>query len=74
MVSEDFAYFTEQDIPSFYFQLGGADPEKYLQAKASGEKLPFNHSSLFAPDVEPALHTAIAAEVAVLRDLMNGSK
>jgi amidohydrolase len=74
MVSEDFAYFTEQDIPSFYFQLGGADPEKYLQAKASGEQLPFNHSSLFAPDVEPALHTAIAAEVAVLRDLMNNAK
>jgi amidohydrolase len=72
MVSEDFAYFTEQNIPSFYFQLGGADPAKYAQAKASGEKLPFNHSSLFAPAVDPTLHTSIVAEVAVLRDLLNG--
>jgi len=73
MVSEDFAYFTEQRIPSYYFALGGADPEKYLQAKAAGENLPSNHSSLFAPDVDPALHTGIAAEVAVLRNLLQGS-
>ena len=72
MVSEDFTYFTEQNIPSFYFQLGGANPAKYAQAKASGEKLPFNHSLLFAPDVDPTLRTGIFAEVAVLRDLLNG--
>jgi hypothetical protein len=28
---------------------------------------------LFAPDLDPALHTGIAAEVAVLRDLLNAS-
>jgi|HubBroStandDraft_3_1064219.scaffolds.fasta_scaffold393968_1 hypothetical protein len=27
----------------------------------------------FAPDVDPALYTGIAAEVAVLRDLLNAS-
>jgi len=32
--------------------------------------LPSNHSPLFAPDVDPALHTGIAAEVAVLRNLL----
>jgi hippurate hydrolase len=68
--SEDFSYFVEQGIPGFYFSLGGADPEKYAQAKASGTMLPSNHSSLFAPDVDPALHTGIAAEVAVLRNLL----
>jgi amidohydrolase len=71
--SEDFSYFVEQGIPSFYFSLGGAEPEKYEQAKAAGTMLPSNHSSLFAPDVDPALHTGIAAEVAVLRNLLNGS-
>ena len=71
--SEDFSYFVEQGIPGFYFSLGGADPEKYAQAKASGTLLPSNHSSLFAPDVDPALHTGIAAEVAVLRDLLQRS-
>jgi amidohydrolase len=71
--SEDFSYFVEQGIPGFYFTLGGADPEKYAQAKAAGISLPSNHSPLFAPDVDPALHTGIAAEVAVLRDLLNKS-
>jgi hippurate hydrolase len=71
--SEDFSYFVEQGIPGFYFRLGGADPEKYAQAKATGTMLPSNHSSLFAPDVDPALHTGIAAEVAVLRNLLSGS-
>lgn len=71
--SEDFSYFVEQGIPGFYFSLGGADPEKYAQAKVSGTILPSNHSSLFAPDVDPALHTGIAAEVAVLRDLLQPS-
>jgi amidohydrolase len=71
--SEDFSFYTAQGIPGFYFSLGGADPEKFAQAKASGTMLPSNHSPLFAPDVDPALHTGIAAEVAVLRNLLHGS-
>ena len=69
--SEDFSYFVQQGIPGFYFDLGGADPEKFAQAKAAGTMLPSNHSPLFAPDVDPALRTGIAAEVAVLRNLLN---
>jgi metal-dependent amidase/aminoacylase/carboxypeptidase family protein len=68
--SEDFSYYVAQGIPGFYFSLGGADPEKFAQAKAAGTTLPSNHSPLFAPDVEPALRTGIAAEVAVLRNLL----
>lgn len=71
--SEDFSYFIEQGIPGFYFSLGGADPQKLAEAKASGTHLPSNHSPLFAPDVDPALHTGITAEVAVLRNLLNTS-
>jgi hippurate hydrolase len=71
--SEDFSYYVAQGIPGFYFSLGGADPEKFAEAKAAGATLPSNHSPLFAPDVDPALHTGIAAEVAVLRGLLNGS-
>jgi amidohydrolase len=73
MASEDYAYFIEHGIPSFYFALGGADPRKYAEAKIAGTKLPFNHSPLFAPDADPALRTGITAEVAVLRDLLNTS-
>jgi hippurate hydrolase len=71
--SEDFSYFIEQGIPGFYFSLGGADPEKYAVAKAAETTLPSNHSSLFAPDADPALRTGIASGVAVLRNLLNGS-
>jgi hippurate hydrolase len=71
--SEDFSVFTAQGIPSYYFRLGGADPKKLAEAKAAGTALPSNHSPLFAPDMDPALHTGIAAEVAVLRDLFKAS-
>jgi hippurate hydrolase len=68
--SEDFSVFVSQGIPGFYLSLGGADPQAYELARAGGTHLPSNHSSLFAPDVDPALHTAITAEVAMLRDLL----
>ena len=68
--SEDFSVFVQQGIPGFYLSLGGADPQKFAQARAAGTRLPSNHSPLFAPDVEPALHTAIVAELAMLRDLL----
>ncbi len=71
--SEDFSYFTAQGVPTFFFGLGGAEPQKYADAKATGTTLPSNHSSLFAPDLDPALHTGITAEVMVLRNLLQGS-
>jgi hippurate hydrolase len=71
--SEDFSIFVAQGVPGFYFSLGGADPEKFAQAKATGAMLPSNHSPLFAPDLDPALRTGIIGEVAVLRNLLNTS-
>src|SRR5450631_3700412 len=71
--SEDYAFFIEQGIPSLYMSLGGADPQKYAESKNAGTMLPSNHSPYFAPDVDPALHTGIKAEVAVLRNLLNGA-
>ena len=71
--SEDYSVFVQHGIPSLYFSLGGADPQKLAEAKAQGKTLPSNHSSLFAPEVDPALHTGIAAEVALLRNLLNTS-
>jgi len=71
--SEDYAFFIEQGVPSLYMSLGGADPQKYAEAKSTGVTLPSNHSPYFAPDVNPALHTGIEAEVAVLRNLLNGA-
>lgn len=71
--SEDFSFYIGQGVPAFYFSLGGADPQKFAEAKANGTHLPSNHSPFFAPDVDPALHTGILAEIAVLRNLLNSS-
>jgi hippurate hydrolase len=73
MSSEDYSVFVEQGVPSFYFTLGVANTQKFTQAKAAGVDLPSNHSPLFAPDATPGLHTGIAAEVAILRDLLQGT-
>ncbi len=73
MTSEDYSVFIEQGVPSFYFTLGVADPQKLAAAHASHKELPSNHSPLFAPVVDPALHTGITAEVSILRDLLKGS-
>jgi len=69
--SEDFSMFVGQGIPGFYMDVGGADPQQYAAARTSGTALPSNHSPLFAPDVDPALHTAIRAETAMLRNLLH---
>ncbi len=71
--SEDYAFFVEQGVPSLYMSLGGADPQKYAESKTSGNLLPSNHSPYFTPDVDPALRSGIRAEVAVLRNLLNGA-
>jgi amidohydrolase len=74
MGSEDYSYFIEEGVPSFYYGLGGANPQKWSDAKGKGERLPSNHSSLFAPDAEPALRAGIASEVSVLRNLLSTSR
>jgi hippurate hydrolase len=73
MTSEDYSVFVEQGVPSFYFSLGVADPQKLAAARASHKELPSNHAPLYAPVIEPALPTGIAAEVGILRDLLKGS-
>jgi amidohydrolase len=74
MGSEDFSYFSEGGVPIFMFWVGAVQPEKYVAAKQSGQPLPSLHSALFAPDLEPTLHTAILAEVSSLLELMPKTK
>ena len=40
MTSEDYSYFVEQGVPSFYFTLGVADPQKLAEAKSAGGSCP----------------------------------
>ena len=69
--SEDYSFFIQAGVPSLYFSLGGADPQKYAETKGVEGGLPSNHSPFFAPDAEPAIRAGIKAEVAVLRNLLH---
>lgn len=73
MTSEDYAYFVEHGVPSFYFTLGVADPQKLAEAHAAGRQLPSNHSPLFAPVADPSIKVGITAEVSILRNLLQGT-
>ncbi|HTV66472.1 MAG TPA: amidohydrolase [Bryocella sp.] len=70
MTSEDYSEYELAGVPSFYYQLGVANPQQFAEARAKGESLPSNHSPFFAPDMEPSLKTAIESEVGLLRSLM----
>ena len=68
--SEDYSEFVRAGVPSFYFGIGGLDPE--MLRKAAAEKTPVagNHSPLFAPVPEPSIRTGAEAMSLVLLDVL----
>jgi amidohydrolase len=70
MGSEDFSEYGLAGVPAVQLALGAADPEALAKAHAAGVELPSLHSSLFAPDRDPTLRTGVAAEEAMLLDLL----
>jgi len=70
MVSEDFTEWSLAGVPSVMMRIGAVPKDKYEAAMKSDTQLPSLHSSSFAPDAEPTIKAAIAAEVTSLRELM----
>jgi len=70
MASEDFAEFHGAGVPALMLRIGAVPPAKYEAAMKGGAPLPSLHSAQFAPDREPTIKAAIAAEVIALRTLM----
>ena len=70
MGSEDFSEFGAAGVPATMFFVGAVEPAKFADAQKSGAVLPGLHSSLWAPDYEPTLKTAIRAETAMLVELL----
>ncbi|EMC97880.1 hypothetical protein BAUCODRAFT_406567 [Baudoinia panamericana UAMH 10762] len=66
--SEDFSILgTAVDRPCSFFTYGGTDPELWDKCEAEGtlnEKIPINHSGLFAPVIMPTLQVAVDAYAA----------
>jgi amidohydrolase len=74
MASEDFTEWSLAGVPSVMMRIGAVPKDKYAAAMNSGAPLPSLHSSQFAPDPEPTIKAAIAAEVLSLRELLSRSK
>jgi hippurate hydrolase len=60
--SEDYSVFVNAGIPSLFFELGTADPQRVAESNLPGGKpVPFNHSPFFAPVPEPTIKTGVLA-------------
>jgi hippurate hydrolase len=70
MVSEDFTEFSKAGIPSLMLRIGAVPKARFDEAMKNDTPLPSLHSSAFAPDAEPTIKAAIAAEVLALRELL----
>ena len=68
--SEDFGSFgAEWHVPSVFWFVGGTDPNRYAQAKETGQlnEIPTNHNPHFAPVIHPTLQTGVEALVVAAR-------
>jgi amidohydrolase len=70
MASEDFTEWSIAGVPSVMMRIGAVPKERYEAAMKNDTPLPSLHSSQFAPDAEPTIKAAIAAEVLALRELL----
>lgn len=78
--SEDVGHFaTAAGVPCVYWILGGADPTLFSQAGTAAEMIrvmdtiPSNHSSGYAPVIEPTLNIGAAALVAAAKQWLGTS-
>ncbi|CAM2940274.1 amidohydrolase [Prescottella defluvii] len=72
--SEDVGVFaTASGAPICYWILGGADPEIFAKAAASGTApdLPPNHSPYYAPVIEPTITMGVSALVTAAREWLD---
>jgi len=70
MVSEDFSDYQRAGVPTLMLRIGATSQAKLDAAAQSGTPPPSLHSALFAPEREPTIKAAAAAEVTALRALM----
>jgi hippurate hydrolase len=68
--SEDYSEFVIAGVPSFYFFIGGLDPEMLKTAAAEKRPVAGNHSPEFAPVPEPSIRTGAEAMSLVLLDVL----
>lgn len=67
MGAEDFSQYGRAGVTSVLLHIGAVSPEDL----ASGKRLPYLHSPLWAPQLEPTLHSMLASEVVMLDELFD---
>ena len=72
--SEDFSDFGQGGVPTFMMWVGATEPQKWKAAMASGGRVPSLHSSVFSPDRERTLKTAILAETTMVLSVLGAGK
>lgn len=72
MGAEDFSEFTmtEEDVPGFYFYVGGTLPEWFEEAKNGGPAVAGHHSPFFKIAPEPSIKAGVEAMTIAVMDLM----
>ena len=70
MGAEDFSQYGRAGVTAVLLHIGAVDPKDL----ASGKKLPYLHSPLWAPQLEPTLRSLVAAEVVMLDELFSAPK
>ena len=68
--SEDYSEFVMAGVPSFYFGIGGLEPQAWFAATAAKKPIPGNHSPEFAPVPEPSIRTGAEAMALVVLDAL----
>ncbi|TNE63844.1 MAG: amidohydrolase [Alphaproteobacteria bacterium] len=72
MGAEDFSYFvqTPEDVPGFYFLVGGTPSEDIMAEKAGGPKVAGHHSPLFKIAPEPSIKLGVEAMTTAAMELL----
>jgi metal-dependent amidase/aminoacylase/carboxypeptidase family protein len=70
MGAEDFSQYGRAGVRSVLLHIGAVSPADL----ASGRPLPYLHSPLWAPQLEPTLRSMVAAEVVMLTELLNTTR
>jgi len=68
--SEDYSAFVAAGVPSFYFSIGGLDPQWLQRARQTGQRIPVNHSPDFAPVPQPSIRTGVEAMTLAVMNVM----
>jgi amidohydrolase len=74
MTSEDFANYGQAGVKAVLLHFGAVKAERLAESKKSGVPLAGTHSPQWAPEFQPSVRAVVAAETAIMLDLLSHAK